>query len=333
MPIEVAEQYSLGPVTSLTKQVAYILGPMFGIKTIHGWRASDPFPDHPSGHALDFMVPNKEVGDRLVAFATRNAKALGIKYIVWYRRSWNPQRGTWVPYTSTNNPHTDHVHITFLDKNDGTPLTDFASGFVSGLESLNPVETATDVVEALAPLTVMGMRLTSVVFWRRIGMGALGIGFIIIGLVFINRRKIEGIAKNVGGAISNIASTAVQGAAFGAGAGVTGLGSATKPASSVPVTVPVKKPRPPAIEPPSNAPTTSVLPPEIYAPVSPGGTYTVYTGKAENPTEYRRPKGGSLIDIAGTRNPTPTVRKKKSKKGQFTPSVQSPMRQQPYGGQ
>lgn len=110
----VSQRYTLGPVKPWVENAAYLIGPQFGIKTIYGWRQSDPFPDHPSGHALDFMTPSKAAGDALVSFATANASALGIKYIIWYRQYWEPGK-SWVPYTSTTNPHTDHVHITFLD--------------------------------------------------------------------------------------------------------------------------------------------------------------------------------------------------------------------------
>jgi hypothetical protein len=126
MAVQVTGQYSLGPVKPLTEQAAYLLGPMFGIKDIGGWRQSDPFPDHPSGHALDFMIPVKgdtTVGNALAKYAQDNAGQLGVKYIVWNRQTWNPKRGTWQPYTSTSNPHTDHVHITFNDTTDAGSTT------------------------------------------------------------------------------------------------------------------------------------------------------------------------------------------------------------------
>src|SRR5690606_28024946 len=41
------------------------------VQTIGGWRASDPYPDHPSGRAVDIMIPNyesnegRELGNRI----------------------------------------------------------------------------------------------------------------------------------------------------------------------------------------------------------------------------------------------------------------------------
>lgn len=111
----ISARYNLGPVKPWVETAAYFLGPRHNIKTIGGWRASDPFPDHPSGHALDFMITTKQQGDELASDAIANAQALGVKYIIWNRQTWNPQEG-WQPYTSTSNPHTDHVHITFNDQ-------------------------------------------------------------------------------------------------------------------------------------------------------------------------------------------------------------------------
>lgn len=106
--------YSLGPVKPWVQKAADELGNLFGIKTIGGWRKTDPFPDHPSGHAIDLMTTT---GTALAEYARANAKRLGIKYIVWNRQVWSQARAAegWRPYTGTTNPHTDHVHITFDD--------------------------------------------------------------------------------------------------------------------------------------------------------------------------------------------------------------------------
>ncbi len=117
---------NLGPVKPYVRQDAELLANMFAIRDAGGWRASDPFPDHPSGHAVDFMIPasEKAKGDALVAYIIANAKALGVKYLIWYRQSWNAKTGKWSKYTSTDNPHTDHVHVTW---NDAAGTGDFTS--------------------------------------------------------------------------------------------------------------------------------------------------------------------------------------------------------------
>ena len=50
--------YNLGPVKPQLTQLVNILGPMFDIKTVGGYRESATDPNgHPAGLAADFMVP------------------------------------------------------------------------------------------------------------------------------------------------------------------------------------------------------------------------------------------------------------------------------------
>lgn len=94
---------------------------LFGLNTIGGWRASDPYPDHPSGLALDLMTNDiggsklrNPKGDVIANYLIANSARLGVKYIIWNGRSWNSTRQTWAPYSGSN-PHIDHVHVTFLE--------------------------------------------------------------------------------------------------------------------------------------------------------------------------------------------------------------------------
>lgn len=116
--------YRWGAVKPWVAAAGNILGPLFNINSIGGVR-QDPLPDHPSGHALDFMItqPGTQAGyaqgDALANFAVQHYQELGIKYIIWNKRYWDPQQG-WIPYTAPSqiayNPHTNHVHITFEDQ-------------------------------------------------------------------------------------------------------------------------------------------------------------------------------------------------------------------------
>lgn len=116
--------YQLGPVKPWVQQAGILLGSLFNIQSEGGVRA-DPLPDHPSGHAVDFMVTNPGTpagyaqGDALANYAVQHYRELGIKYIIWNKRYWDPQQG-WGPYTAPSviayNPHTNHVHITFQDQ-------------------------------------------------------------------------------------------------------------------------------------------------------------------------------------------------------------------------
>lgn len=107
-------QYKLGAVKADVAAAAYEIGPKFNIKTIYGWAPG--LYDHPKGLALDFMINTpglgKAVGDALAGYVLANAGRLNVKYVIWYRKSWNPTRGTWVAYVG-DSEHTDHVHVSF----------------------------------------------------------------------------------------------------------------------------------------------------------------------------------------------------------------------------
>lgn len=179
---------ALGPVKPHVKVAAEALAARFGIRTMYGWRPVDPFPDHPSGLAVDFMVSNlpngRSVGDSLAAYAVQNYAALSVDYIIWYRQSWNSRRKTWVAYHSTPNPHTDHVHITFL-KTPGVGAMPDNTGNAG--TTTNVGYPGQDQIEALISV----FRSASKVFawandsrnWLRVGIGALGVAFIVFGLL------------------------------------------------------------------------------------------------------------------------------------------------------
>lgn len=93
-----------------------------------GGRANRPISgsDHPRGLAVDFMIPGwstpdgKALGWRVANYARANAQALGVKYIIFDAKKWNPEVNTeWRPYThafGNSNPtlaHRDHVHVSF----------------------------------------------------------------------------------------------------------------------------------------------------------------------------------------------------------------------------
>ncbi|MER7007348.1 hypothetical protein ABT297_30495 [Dactylosporangium sp. NPDC000555] len=81
--------------------------------------------DHPLGKACDFSAnsstfvnaratgADKTYGDNLSAWAIANAKNLGVKYVIWYKRIWQPSSG-WKSYGGDGTPagdHYNHVHI------------------------------------------------------------------------------------------------------------------------------------------------------------------------------------------------------------------------------
>lgn len=127
-----ATNYNLGPVKPQLTQLVNILGPMFDIKTVGGYRESATDPNgHPAGLAADFMVPltpaGKAQGDALVAYAQAHARELGIDYIIWYQRIWSVARADegWRRMEdrgSATANHMDHPHINVLPDAKVTPI-------------------------------------------------------------------------------------------------------------------------------------------------------------------------------------------------------------------
>ena len=74
---------------------AYIINAYPGVQSIGGVR-SDPFPDHPSGHAIDIMIgSDMGLGDAINADVQGQAGRFGVVYTMW--RVAN---------------HFNHVHVT-----------------------------------------------------------------------------------------------------------------------------------------------------------------------------------------------------------------------------
>lgn len=94
------------------------------------YRGSPPRYEHPKGRACDWSTQpngfggtappgnNKNYGDRLASFYVKNAKALGVMYVVWYCTIWVYGSG-WRRYNSAGSrcgdspsgDHTNHVHL------------------------------------------------------------------------------------------------------------------------------------------------------------------------------------------------------------------------------
>ena len=92
------------------------------ITSIGGVRR-DPLPDHPSGRALDLMIPDyksasgKALGQKVALWAKTNAPSLGIEYVIWNQHIWNIKRDRegWRYMADRGGDsanHKNHVHIT-----------------------------------------------------------------------------------------------------------------------------------------------------------------------------------------------------------------------------
>ena len=95
------------------------------ITSIGGVRA-DPLPDHPSGRAIDLMIPNyrtaegKAFGWQVAQWMRAYHERLGVQYVIFDAKIWNITRDDegWRPYGSVTGSmgdtamHLDHVHVT-----------------------------------------------------------------------------------------------------------------------------------------------------------------------------------------------------------------------------
>jgi uncharacterized protein YgiM (DUF1202 family) len=96
------------------------------IKTMYGWRMYSAYSsDHPSGRALDIMIPSyktaagKALGSAIARYLQDNYKRLHAHYLIWRQRQWNVERNTnpttgWRAMSDRGGDtanHMNHVHV------------------------------------------------------------------------------------------------------------------------------------------------------------------------------------------------------------------------------
>lgn len=115
------------------------------IKTIGGWRPSDPFPDHPSGRAVDIMIPNyeseggKKLGDAIRDYLYANRADFHIEYMIW-RQEYIPSEGSSNIMENLGSPtqnHFDHVHVTTVGGGMPQPGQEYAAAPEEGSQRPN----------------------------------------------------------------------------------------------------------------------------------------------------------------------------------------------------
>ena len=86
------------------------------VQTIGGYRANDPYPDHPSGRALDIMTyTNQALGDKILNYLFDNNGFFKMQYAIWKQAMWY-KKGAPQPMADRGSPtqnHMDHVHAYF----------------------------------------------------------------------------------------------------------------------------------------------------------------------------------------------------------------------------
>lgn len=86
------------------------------VKTIGGYRPTDPYPDHPSGRALDIMTyTDQALGDRILNWLFDKNDQFKMEYAIWKQAMWY-RKGAPKPMADRGSPtqnHMDHVHAYF----------------------------------------------------------------------------------------------------------------------------------------------------------------------------------------------------------------------------
>ena len=95
--------------------------------TDFGGKHPDPLPDHPSGRAVDIMIPSyttaegQAFGWQIARWLQDNRQALGVQYLIYDAKIWSVERDAegWRPYSpgytgsiNDSSLHRNHVHVT-----------------------------------------------------------------------------------------------------------------------------------------------------------------------------------------------------------------------------
>jgi hypothetical protein len=111
-------------ITPRMRLVKQLIAERFGVPYGIGcYRAIQDGGEHPLGRACDFMLSRGGAlpsgaelkrGEEIANWAIKNAKRLGIMYIIYRQRIWHARTGTWRTMTDrggTTANHYDHPHI------------------------------------------------------------------------------------------------------------------------------------------------------------------------------------------------------------------------------
>lgn len=118
------------------------------VNTIGGWRPSDPYPDHPSGKAVDIMIPNyetekgKSLGKEINKFVWDNKEDFGVVYTIWRQDYYDSDAENGSQMDDRGDPtqnHMDHVHVT----TESDEESENYNGGPGGSRSANSVGSAT----------------------------------------------------------------------------------------------------------------------------------------------------------------------------------------------
>ncbi|MGD8214658.1 SH3 domain-containing protein [Aestuariimicrobium sp. Y1814] len=120
--IDLKGSIGLNGLKPSARNIVNVVASRWGLTTFYGVRP-DALPDHPSGHAVDIMLPQwstsagKARGWEIANYLRANAASLDIQYVIFDQKIWNVARDkegwrTMANRGSATANHKDHVHVT-----------------------------------------------------------------------------------------------------------------------------------------------------------------------------------------------------------------------------
>ena len=121
-PINLNGSIGLSGLEPKTRHIVNVVAGRWGLTTFYGVRP-DALPDHPSGHAVDIMIPRWSTsagnaqGWAIAEYLRANANSLGVQYVIFDQKIWNRARDRegWRRMGDRGGAtanHRDHVHVT-----------------------------------------------------------------------------------------------------------------------------------------------------------------------------------------------------------------------------
>ena len=206
MPIATRYPAGLGTWKPHVQRAVKEIADKFNISTVGTYPGHGSAGDGGISLSADFMTGSKSKHDAILAYGKANAKRLGIKYIISWRRIWSVQRSSEGNrhYSGSSNPHIDHVHITFLSSAAGGAIID--TGSSSQSETFTPAPSALDnLIDAVKAFNAFAGWIGNPHNWLRLLYIILGL---IILLISISRSGGSDAANQIQKAGKSVASLA-----------------------------------------------------------------------------------------------------------------------------
>jgi hypothetical protein len=146
IPLEItdpAESHNWGQPQPAPQTLWHIVHQNFPRVRFSGIMREPGHQDHSEGRAVDLGLfasqpEEAQLAGELISLLLANSKELGWAYFIWNRQIWSGDTGTPTAYTG-DNPHTDHIHISWSRENSQrSHFPSFAQAVINLRHKLNP---------------------------------------------------------------------------------------------------------------------------------------------------------------------------------------------------